>query len=78
MSLFNLIISQRPDFQMSSYLGVRVSCILGGQKHSVHNIIQSLSFDESESQDQGLVIETKKNQVTKDVWWEAKSPPFPQ
>ena len=68
MSLFNLIISQRPDFQMSSHLGVRASCILGGHKHSVHNIIQSLFLDESESLGQRIIIETKKNQVTKDVW----------
>jgi len=74
MSLFNLIISQRPDFQMSSHLGVRASCILGGHKHSVHNIIQSLFLDESESLGQRIIIETKKNQVTKDVWWEAKIP----
>lgn len=31
-----------------------------GTQHSVHNVIYSLSLDESECQDQGIVIKTKK------------------
>ena len=31
-----------------------------GTQHSVHNVIYSLSLDESECQGQGIVIKTKK------------------
>lgn len=41
--------------------------LLGGNKHSVHNIPQSLLLNESESQGQGSVTKTNKSQVTEEV-----------